>query len=1437
MDPSQRLALEVAYETFEAAGIRLEDAFGSDTSCYAAQWANDYREILSRDPSSAPAHTITGTGTAMLSNRLSWFFDLKGPSLTINTACSSSMVAVHEACQGLRQGDAGKSIVLGSNIILGEDMFTYLRGQNFLAPDGKCKTFDAAADGYGRGEGVAALILQPVKAAVKEGNPIRAVIRGSWVNQNGRTKGITLPSVDAQVALIRKTYNSAGLGFQGTTYVETHGTGTKAGDPVELEAIAQTIGQSNEGGEDDKLLVGSVKPNIGHTEATAGLAGIIKGVLALESGLIPPNILLSNLNPANRLDQWRMKVPTALMKWPIRSGSLRRMSACSTGYGGTNAHVIMDDASSYLADAGIPGGIHFTSSVAQGSPSAGKQEVDSHTTAARLLMLSSNDEDGIKRQAHALREYCVGHKASAGFLDNLAYTLNSRRTTLQWQTPVSLSSTQGLDDALSSTSKAIRRPSIQPAICFVFTGQGAQWPQMGQMLYQQNESFRKSIQEADSHFRQVLTCAWGVVEELFKPAEKSRIEEPEIAQPLTTVLQVALVNMLRHCNVFPDSIVGHSSGEIAAAYCLGALSKEQAWTIAYYRGVFRPSRNGSMLAVGLPLAEAECAIRRTGCTEVVVACENSPQNVTLSGDSTQIEGLEADLKTTGVFARRLKVRTAYHSPHIREIAQLYQESIESNVPIPTSGAPKMYSAVSGKPIDACELTPGYWVQNLISQVKFSKAVQHMLADLSADDNVNTADGPKVVFVEVGPHAALQGPLKQIMASLGIKGVEYTAILSRQKDDAVNALLAMGTLSALGVPVNLANAQNMRAEYTTPNLLVDLPPYPWKHSQTFNAITPTMQANAAELSRSSIRCGRQICSMEWIPAPQDEHLGLANFKEADDIFLLLPEHPSSILLTVVEQITHQLQVLGSTPRTIIWPSDYQGTSGRHCIALVDVDDNRSLDMTMADFSALQFTMLRSKSLLWISSDDAAGSIIPGLARTVRNEVPGLDLRCLQVDLNHIDSESSLWKWIANNITQWPADNEFRWVKSRCLVPRVRRDQSLDLSPSPSGSTNSSGYGQRLRSDATYLIVGGFGGLGRSIASSLVEYGARHICFLSRSGASSAEARGLIANLESKGTNVSQFQADITNLASLEDAVMRCEAASPEIAGVFQCAMVLRDVTFGSMTHQDWKEATLPKTQGSANIVRALKHKVDFFVMLSSFTGVFGNRTQGNYVAACAYQDRLAFDLQRAGVNALALDIGVMREVGYLAEHGSKGALKEWEEPFGLREKELLELVSAAMFGKIPTQVIAGLPTAESAREAGIRRPFYLDDPKFTWISEVFSDSEPADSAYAETPRSNSLDVKKSLSTVASKSEARELISSAFCGTVASALQASVGDIDEGRPLHSHGLDSLTGIEIQSWLFNQLGTSVPQDALMAEQPISKLVDQIVDTCDMLPADLKA
>ncbi|MCJ1403811.1 hypothetical protein MMC11_007034 [Xylographa trunciseda] len=860
IDPQQRLMLEVAYEAFENAGLPIESIAGTQTGCYVGNFTTDYREMLFRDPEAAPLYTVTGTGTSLISNRVSWFYDLKGPSFTVNTACSSSLVALHQACQSLRSGESSMTLVGGSNLILSPEMFMFFSNQKFLSRDGLCKSFDASGDGYSRGEGVAAIILKRVKDAIRDKDPIRAIIRGTGVNQDGMTKGITLPSAEAQAALISSTYRLAGLDVNDTQFFEAHGTGTKAGDPLELKAIFESM--STFRNPRDNLIVGSAKASIGHTEATAGLAGVIKGIYVLETGLIPPNIHFREPNPAIPFQKWKIVVPMKPTPWPTNGA--RRLSVNSFGYSGTNAHVILDDAFFYLKNKNMQG-IHFTQqSTTVDTKRLSRMESQSrnalpngrHITDpaglktlknSRLFVLSSHDQDGLRRQKESLsryfREPClqgrVENDSDQTFYD-LAFTLSERRSRLRWKSYIAASSIKELTAKLDDKKSALPvcRSIHVPRIGFIFTGQGAQWARMGIELFQY-PIFRSSVDQADEYLRSNLGCTWSAIEEMRRDEATSRINLPTYSQPICTILQVALVDLLESWNIVPSAIAGHSSGEMAGAYCLGALSKEDAWKIAYHRGqlssqinLHDPNLHGAMLAVGASASQTESWISQVSKGTVVVACVNSPMSVTVSGDVSGIDELHDILQRKDIFARKLKVDTAYHSHHMNVIAAPYLQAIHNVQPTSAREPRKMYSAVSGTLVEASELGPVNWVRNLVSPVLFSDAVSELLCPISPEER--KVEKAVDVLLEIGPHAALQGPVAQIMKEHGITGIDYRSCLTRGHNAIETTLATVGALFALGVGVDIAkvntDADNGLRE--TPRPLVDLPSYSWNHSRTY-----------------------------------------------------------------------------------------------------------------------------------------------------------------------------------------------------------------------------------------------------------------------------------------------------------------------------------------------------------------------------------------------------------------------------------------------------------------------------------------------------------------------------------------------------------------------------------------------------------------------------
>ncbi|KAL2807721.1 hypothetical protein BJX63DRAFT_61499 [Aspergillus granulosus] len=811
MDPQLRLQLESTFEAIESAGLTLPSIAGTQTSVFAGAFFRDYHDALMRDPETLPRYFMTGNGAAMFSNRLSHFFDLRGASATIDTGCSTGLTALHLACQSIRTGEAIMSVVGGVNVMLNPDMFVSMSNLGLLGPDGRSYTFDHRGKGYGRGEGVATLLLKPLDAAIRDGDPIRAVIRETALNQDGKTATITSPSQEAQEDLIRTTYRNAGLNPLQTAYVEAHGTGTRTGDPIEAGAIGAVLGKGRS--TDHPLWIGSVKSNVGHLEAASGLAAIIKVALAFEKGFIPPNSNFEAPNPGILFDEWRLRVPVKLEEWPAHLP--RRASVSNFGYGGTNAHVIMEDASYYLPPKLERNGLNGTHAPSRRYvfPISGKDEVTTKATITNLkAYLEENETIDLK---------------------SLAYTLGQRRSRFPWTTAAQGSTLPELLKSLDSDLKP-GFTTETPRLGFVFNGQGAQWFGMGRELMGTYPVFDQAINEAESHLR-ALGAEWSLREELTRDAETTRVNETQLAMPLSVSIQIALVRLLESWGIKPTAVTGHSSGEISAAFAAGALSLQAAVATAYFRGLITDkylvqdkSTSGAMMAAGLGPEAAEPYLANVKNGKVVIACVNSPSSVTLSGDLSGIEEIEAKLKEEGVFARKLQVPAAYHSHHMARLAKLYQNALLDHVrPAKFTDGILFSSPVTGAFVaEAKALNPTHWVKNMVQPVLFAQSLRTMCVGETTTKNVDT-------LVEIGPHGALAGPIRQSMttvAELKGKGIGYVSALNRGTDAVQTTQALVISLLEKGYPVDLA-AVNFPTSISGAEVL-QLPSYPWNHSTKF-----------------------------------------------------------------------------------------------------------------------------------------------------------------------------------------------------------------------------------------------------------------------------------------------------------------------------------------------------------------------------------------------------------------------------------------------------------------------------------------------------------------------------------------------------------------------------------------------------------------------------
>ncbi|KUI60190.1 Polyketide synthase-nonribosomal peptide synthetase [Cytospora mali] len=776
MDPQQRFLMEVAFEGLESAGMVISDLRGSDTSVYVGVMLSDY---------------CSRTGLSILSSRISYFFDWHGPSVTLDTACSSSLVAVHMAIQALRAGDSRMALACGSNLILGPENFIVESKLKMLSPDGRGRMWDQGANGYARGDGVACLVLKTLSAALDDGDHIECIIRETGVNQDGATAGITMPGAKAQEALIRSTYAKAGLDLSVVRdrpqFFEAHGTGTPAGDPTEAEAVYRAFFEAQhddlELGGGNPLYVGSIKTVLGHTEGTAGVSAILKASLALQNAVIPPNLLFDNLADSVAPFYKNVEIPKAARPWPHTSGGVRRASVNNFGFGGTNAHAILE---SYDKDTIIV-------------------PVEAEMTGLFTpFVFSATSEQSLRASLIAYAKY-FGGEGSRVNIQDLAYTLRSRRNAFRYRFSVTASSTAELKDKILTKlaeentrigNEAIPRAKDRtPKFLGIFTGQGAQYPRMAAELLERSGIARRIIQDLEEYLAELGEDrpSWSLQTELLASASCSLVHEATISQPLCTAVQILLVDLLKLAGVSFDAVVGHSSGEIAAAYAAGCLTARDAIYIAYFRGMHvqhaaSPNRNGirgAMLAVGSSLEYAEelCADSLFEGRITVAAC-NSPSSMTVSGDEDAIADLQLVLEDEEKFNRRLRVDKAYHSRHMLPCFDPYVASLRHwNIGFQKPrGSCNWFSSV----YDGClnsekGLSDIYWAENMTKPVLFSQALSAALAAGSYD-----------MALEIGAHPALKGPAKQTIESVLGTDIPYCGTLCR----GINAVEASST--GLGV---------------------------------------------------------------------------------------------------------------------------------------------------------------------------------------------------------------------------------------------------------------------------------------------------------------------------------------------------------------------------------------------------------------------------------------------------------------------------------------------------------------------------------------------------------------------------------------------------------------------------------------------------------------
>ncbi|MFF0334822.1 amino acid adenylation domain-containing protein [Streptomyces fimicarius] len=991
MDPQQRKLLEVAWEALEDGGQRPADLAGGNVAVYVGAFTLDYKILQFADLgfTSLAAHTATGTMMTMVSNRISYCFDFRGPSLSIDTACSSSLVAVHLACQALNNGESDLALAGGTLLHMAPQYTVAETKGGFLSPEGRSRTFDAAADGYVRAEGVGLVALKRLDDAVRDGDRIHAVIAGSGVNQDGHTNGITVPNADAQVDLIRRVCAEAGITPGDLQYMEAHGTSTPVGDPIEANALARALAIGRAPGA--RAYVGSVKTNIGHTESAAGIAGLIKTVLSIQHRTVPPHINLENLNPAIDPATLPYEIPTRPTAWPAHEGPARA-GVNSFGFGGTNAHVVLEEAPPPPPRTGA-------------APPAGRPW--------SILPLSARNPDALVELAAGIRGELAGDNGPAVALDDLGHTLAHRRQHLPERLSVVYSTRASLDEALAAHGRGEPHPrvvhgrareSADRRLVWVFTGMGPQWWGMGRQLLAEEPVFREAVEACDRALREFAD--WSLIEELTADESVSRMSETWLAQPANFAVQVALAALWRSHGVLPDAVVGHSTGEIAAFHAAGVYSLRDAARIVVHRSRLQQTLagTGAMLAVSLSEDEAERRVRPYR-DRVSVAAVNSPTAITLAGDEAALTLLAEELRAEQQFAKFLTVEVPYHSVGMEQIKDELLAELAPLEPRPAR-VPLYLTGVEGTARGE-ELDAAYWWKNVRDRVRFRSAVDRI-----------AADGHQL-FLEIGPHPVLGHAIRECLEAGGTTGLTLPSI-RRRENESERFAASLGSLHTLGVTVDWDVLQPTGRPVT-------LPRHPFRRDRHWTEPRPVAQVRLGH--RDHPLLGRRTDRTEptWQARLDTEDLPyLADHRIQDTVVF-----PAAGYLEMAAQAV--LRLTGGTTAV-----------------LADIDLRKALFLPDGEDRTVEVSLSLENAAFTIASptgDDGERAVhASGIVRTGqrRRTAPPLDAPAIRArSLRHLEGPDCYTALAALGYHYGPAFQavEEVWIGAGEVLARIRPPEAI------------------------------------------------------------------------------------------------------------------------------------------------------------------------------------------------------------------------------------------------------------------------------------------------------------------------------------------------------------------------------------------------------------